>query len=40
LILTPIEEFPFVSDDNRATWVGLLFTPILRPLLEPPYHKV
>jgi hypothetical protein len=38
LILTPIEEFPFVSDDDRATWIGLLFTPILRPLLRLPYQ--
>jgi hypothetical protein len=37
LILTPVAEFPFVSDDDRATWIGLLFTPILRPLLPGPY---
>jgi hypothetical protein len=37
LILTPIAEFPFVSEDDRATWIGLLFTPILRPLLPGPY---
>jgi hypothetical protein len=29
----PIEEFPFVTEDDRATWIGLAFTPILRPLL-------
>ena len=38
LILTPIAEFPFVSDDDRATWIGLLFTPLLRPLLPGPYQ--
>src|SRR5215217_7654424 len=38
LILTPVAEFPFVSDDDRATWIGLLFTPILRPLLPGPYQ--
>jgi hypothetical protein len=37
LILTPVAEFPFVSDDDRATWIGLLLTPILRPLLPGPY---
>ena len=37
-ILHPLAEFPFVSEDDRATWIGLLFTPILRPLLEPPYQ--
>jgi hypothetical protein len=38
LILQPIEEFPFVSDDDRATWTGLAFTPALRPLFPPPYQ--
>ncbi len=38
LILTPIKEFPFVSHDDRATWIGLLFTPALRPLLPGPYQ--
>ena len=38
LILTPIAEFPFVSDDDRATWIGLAFTPTLRPLLPGPYQ--
>jgi hypothetical protein len=38
LILTPIAEFPFVSNDDRATWIGLAFTPALRPLLPGPYQ--
>jgi len=38
LILTPIAEFPFVTDDDRATWIGLAFTPALRPLLPGPYQ--
>jgi hypothetical protein len=38
LILEPIAEFPFVSEDDRATWIGLAFTPILRPLFPPPYQ--
>ena len=38
LILKPIEEFPFVTEDDRATWIGLAFTPALRPLFPPPYQ--
>jgi hypothetical protein len=38
LILTPTAEFPFVSDDDRATWIGLAFTPALRPVLPGPYQ--
>jgi hypothetical protein len=38
LILTPIAEFPSVSDDDRATFIGLEFTPLLRRLLKPPYQ--
>jgi hypothetical protein len=37
LILLPVAEFPFVSEDDRATWIGLLVTPALRPALPPPY---
>jgi hypothetical protein len=38
LILKPIKEFPFVTEHDRATWIGLAFTPVLRPLLPPPYQ--
>jgi hypothetical protein len=38
LILTPIAEFPFVNDDARTTWIGLAFTPALRPLLPGPHQ--
>jgi hypothetical protein len=38
LIQTPIAEFPFVSDDDRATWIGLAFTAALRPVLPGPYQ--
>jgi hypothetical protein len=37
-ILQPVRQFPFVTEDDRATWVGLAFTPPLRPLLPPPYQ--
>jgi hypothetical protein len=30
-------EFPWVSDDDRANWYGLLFTPLMRAMLPPPY---
>lgn len=38
LIMYPIDEFPFVSPDDRANWVGAAFTPLLRPLVPPPYQ--
>ena len=38
LIQTPVAEFPFVSEDDRPTWIGLLFTPALRPVLPGPYQ--
>ena len=38
LILEPIKEFPFVTEHDRATWIGLAFTPALRPLFPPPYQ--
>ena len=37
-ILRPVAQFPFVREDHRATWVGLMLTPLLRPLLPPPYQ--
>jgi hypothetical protein len=38
LLLTLTEEFPFVTDDDRANFYGLLFTPLLRTLVPPPYR--
>jgi hypothetical protein len=38
LILKPLAEFPFVSEDDRATFVGLAMTPALRQLFRPPYQ--
>lgn len=37
-ILRPVAQFPFVTEDHRATWVGLMFTPLMRPILPPPYQ--
>ena len=38
LILKPIAEFPFVTPDDKATWIGLAMTPALRQLFPPPYQ--
>ena len=38
LILEPLAEFPWCSAHDKATWIGLAFTPALRPLLPPPYQ--
>lgn len=37
-ILKPIAQFPFVSDDHRANWAGLMLTPLMRDMLPPPYQ--
>jgi hypothetical protein len=37
-ILFVIKDFPFVSEDHRANWIGLAFTPMLKPLVPPPYQ--
>jgi hypothetical protein len=37
LIRTPILEFPFLNADYEASYLGAMFTPLLRPLLPPPY---
>jgi hypothetical protein len=33
-----VADFPFISEDHRANWLGMLLTPLLRPLLPPPYQ--
>jgi hypothetical protein len=38
LVAELVAEFPFVSEDHRANWLGLAFTPLMRPMLEPPYQ--
>jgi hypothetical protein len=37
LLLYMIEGFPFVSDHDRAAYLGLLLTPLLRDLTPSPY---
>jgi hypothetical protein len=38
MVLYPISQFPFVSDDDMANWVGAALTPVLRPMLPGPYQ--
>lgn len=37
LILTPVADFPFISDRHRANWVAAMITPLLRAVAPPPY---
>jgi len=32
-----LQDFRFVSDDDRANYIGLLLTPLLRNIVPPPY---
>lgn len=34
----PVSEFPFVEEYHLANWMGVLFTPIMRTILPPPYQ--
>ena len=38
LLLVMTDEFPFVTDDDRANFYGLAFTPIMRTMVPPPYR--
>jgi hypothetical protein len=38
LILAPVTEFPFVTENHRANWLGSMFTPVMREVLAPPYQ--
>ncbi|MDH6537798.1 hypothetical protein [Streptomyces sp. SPB4] len=40
LIMEPISQFPFVSEHDRANWIGALLTPLLRTILPPPYKFI
>ncbi|MEZ5116657.1 MAG: hypothetical protein R2737_10350 [Candidatus Nanopelagicales bacterium] len=38
LLLEPFAEFPWVTESDKATYLGMtMFTPVLRPLVPPPY---
>lgn len=32
-----VADFPFVSADDRANYIGLMLTPLLRQIIPPPY---
>lgn len=36
-VLTPIAGFPFVSEADRAAWIGMALTPMLRFIAPGPY---
>jgi hypothetical protein len=36
-LLSLVDQVPWVSEDNQATWLGLAMTPALRAILPPPY---
>jgi len=35
-----IAQFPFVSEHDEANYLGALITPLLRPIIPPPYQMV
>ncbi|WP_344450834.1 bifunctional DNA primase/polymerase [Actinocorallia aurantiaca] len=37
LITRPVEQFPFVTETDRANWFGALFTPLLKLMYPSPY---
>jgi hypothetical protein len=38
LVLRLVEGFPWVSDHDRANYLGYLLLPLLRPMYPPPYR--
>lgn len=40
LLLHMVSDFPFVTPHDRANYLGALLTPLLRPLVPPPYKLV
>lgn len=40
LLLSMVEGFPFLAVHDRANYLGALLTPLLRPLVPPPYKLV
>jgi hypothetical protein len=37
ILMYPIAQFPFVTDDDRANWLGYMLAPLLRLYVPPPY---
>lgn len=40
LLLDMVADFPFVTEHDRANYLGALLTPLLRPLVPPPYKLI
>lgn len=40
LLLNMLEDFPFVSDHDRANYLGCLMVPLIRILVPPPYKML
>lgn len=40
LLLDMVADFPFVSDEDRANYLGMLITPLLRELAPPSYKML
>lgn len=40
LLLAMVADFPFVTVHDRANYLGALLTPLLRPLVPPPYKLI
>jgi hypothetical protein len=40
LVLTMVQDFPFVSDHDRANYLGCLLIPLIRLLVPPPYKML
>jgi hypothetical protein len=40
LVITMVEDFPFITPHDLANYLGALITPVLRPLTPPPYKQV
>jgi hypothetical protein len=38
LLMSMIQDFPFVNDHNRANYLSSLLTPLIRSLAPPPYR--
>lgn len=40
MLLDMVADFPFITVHDRANYLGALLTPLLRPLVPPPYKLV
>jgi hypothetical protein len=40
LVLSMVQDFPFVSDHDRANYLGCLLIPLIRLLVPPPYKML